>query len=116
MTITEFLEARIAEDETEANVMLGSYARGGEVSKRRWIRMLAECEAKRGIIERAIEIHDMVEGEWGGGHEVSKEGWQDDNPGTDVVRVMAAVYKDHPDYQQEWALQPPERDTLSEQS
>lgn len=44
--ITEFLLARIAEDEREANVCLAS----PEHTTRRWHRMLAECKAKREII------------------------------------------------------------------
>jgi len=141
MTITEFLLARIAEDEAAAQAAsTGPWVWVGEAAEdsaflyagdnepviaaygnhtegyiecsdadRSYIarhdpaRVLAECKAKRAILERAIEIHDMIDGEWGGGHEVSKEGWQDDNPGTEVVQALAAVYADHSEYRQEWA-------------
>lgn len=55
MTLTDFLLARIAEDETEANVMLRQYREGGDVASRRWRRVLAECEAKRRIVEEHRE-------------------------------------------------------------
>ena len=113
MTITEFLLARISEDEATASLLSkgdAGHSPGTEVyTGTEWVttplttdRLLAECKAKRAIIERAIEIHDMIDGEWGGGHEVSKEGWQDDNPGTEVVQALAAVYADHSEYRQEW--------------
>jgi hypothetical protein len=51
-------------------------------------RVLAECAAKRAIIEAfdpdAPDLDPYV--------------------GRDVIAMLAAVYKDHPDYQQEWAL------------
>jgi hypothetical protein len=112
MTITEFLEARITEDEyaaglTYATCFVGRIEGNGSLydlaQRMNPARALAECKAKRAILERAIEIHDMIDGEWGGGHEVSKEGWQDDNPGTEVVQALAAVYADHSEYRQEWA-------------
>jgi hypothetical protein len=98
MTILEFLEARIAEDEAEANAMLDSFLRGGEVSKRRWVRVLAECAAKRVIIELADQVETMdyqITNEWGGDL---------DGTGDDILKALSAVYKDHSDYQQEWAL------------
>jgi hypothetical protein len=113
MNIVEFLDARIAEDEAVASLLskgdAGHSPRTEVYTGTEWVttplttdRLLAECKAKRAIIERAIEIHDMIDGEWGGGHEVSKEGWQDDNPGTEVVQALAAVYADHSEYRQEW--------------
>ena len=117
MTITEFLLARITEDEatlerrgafphsTHGMDEVGAYNPRcpdclGLPGK---ARVLAECKAKRALIERAIEIHDMIDGEWGGGHEVSKEGWQDDNPGTEVIQALAAVYVEHEQYDPDWA-------------
>lgn len=49
-TITDFLEARIAEDELEAHVSLKAYERGGNVTTRRWWITLAVCAAHRRII------------------------------------------------------------------
>ena len=69
MNITEFLEARIAEDELRANYY-GPLAMGTA-------RVLAECAAKRAII-----IYSPPK----------------------TIQYLAAVYADHPDYRQEWAL------------
>jgi hypothetical protein len=100
MNITEFLEARIAEDEAEAG---SGWSTLGDT---RWERdnygrtmltpsaVLAECAAKRAIIAecRPGTLDDLDSGE-------------DDQPAPMwVARALAAVYKDHPDYQQEWAL------------
>ena len=95
MNIVEFLEARIAEDE----------ARAGSGWERlwdsRWERdnygrsfltpsaVLAECKAKRAVIgwwTEGLIGYVRVDGEL-----------------TNPLLPLAAVYKDHPDYQQEWA-------------
>jgi len=104
MTITEFLEARIAEDEIEARVCLAS----PEHTTRRWVRMLAECKAKRVILkEHELDLH-MSESYC----DTCAEWWKcelGEGPPPvkypcPTVRALAAVYKDHPDYRQEWAL------------
>ena len=93
-TITEFLEARIAEDEAEANACLRVYREGGDSSKLRWVRALAECAAKRAI----LQSHDMLDqstkgDEWTWGYTAATH---------DALRAMASVYKDHPDYREAW--------------
>ena len=93
VTITEFLEARIAEDEARAS---SGWARLGDS---RWettnegqdfltpSAVLAECAAKRAIIKAFNpECPDL-----------------DPYVGRDVIAMLAAVYKDHPDYQQGWS-------------
>ena len=85
MNITEFLEARIAEDEKMATYY-GSLALGTA-------RVLAECAAKRAIIAecRQSTLDDL-------------SGGDDDQPVPIwVARALASVYADHPDYRQEWA-------------
>ena len=62
-TITEFLEARIAEDESAANDLMGE--REGD-------RMLAECAAKRAIIVHEFEHLEVIDGEWGCCHYVEE--------------------------------------------
>ena len=96
MTITEFLEARIAEDEKQALKHQGSASSHG------WgdyiARVLAECAAKRAIIELVDQVEAMeyqITNEWGGGFE---------GTGENILQALAAAYKDHADYQQEWAL------------
>lgn len=108
MNITEFLEARIAEDESTArrvkdgpgepggrgvwSVQIGV---SGNDAKFAHVasdpdRIIAECAAKRAIISA---------------HQSQKS---EDDPGAWIVasnaliKALTAVYKDHPDYQQEW--------------
>jgi len=77
-TITDFLEARIAEDERRANYY-GPLALGNA-------RVLAECAAKRAI----IETFPVKNGEHG-------------PLGSRVLETLAAVHKNHPDYREDWA-------------
>lgn len=100
MTITEFLEARITEDETRARefehdlarAMNGDYGNYEAVhgATAQWsvlqrigyspARVLAECSAKRAIVEH-VGYHDIH-----------------------VLGALASVYASHPDYRQEWEL------------
>jgi hypothetical protein len=98
LDITEFLLARIAEDEAEAKPMaaLEDDDRGG------WAiayaeRVLAECAAKRAII--AEHEWRTVSGETGCGlcNYYRDYGWEEVGP-CKTIRALAAVYKDHPDY------------------
>jgi len=96
MNIGEFLEARIAEDERQAS------SGWSDLRDTRWERdnygrnfltpsaVLAECKAKRAVIgwwTEGLIGYVRVDGEL-----------------TNPLLPLAAVYKDHPDYQQEWAL------------
>lgn len=120
MTITEFLLARIAEDEAVAREALAEPWAAGSWTpevyddgiRNRAVafapeRVLAECETKR----RIIELHDHVEQtytdtpgvEFGctichiGAHgEDFNGGW------CDTVRALALPYADHPDYDEAW--------------
>lgn len=107
LTITEFLEARIAEDEAvvaypSPHERSGgySYADVGGLSEVLTVgttRVLAECAAKRAIIQWAGQVdaaEDQMAREWGT-PEVMAYG---------ILRALAAVYSSHPGYQQEWAL------------
>jgi len=99
-TITEFLEARIDEDEQRAS---SGWARLGDS---RWdtteygqdiltpSAVLAECAAKRAI----IALHDL-----------SLDPCDEFDASfksvpCETLLTIAAVYKDHPDYRQEWAV------------
>jgi hypothetical protein len=97
-TLTEFLLARIAEDEAVARaarpheylptrdgrnlttIDAGDSARVGITSG----RVLAECEAKRRIVNL-----DDLDGAGEDGH-------------IHAVRCLASVYADHPDFREEW--------------
>lgn len=87
MTITEFLEARIAEDETVARDAIANgegaldWADDGDptdihIARHDPARVLAECAAKRAVI-----VYSPPK----------------------TLQHLAAIYADHPDYQQEWA-------------
>ena len=101
MNITEFLEARIAEDEAEAG---SGWSTLGDT---RWERdnygrttltpsaILAECAAKRAIIAM-YEQGDEAKG-WDPEAYIASTVF-------DVMHALAAVYKDHPDYQEAWAV------------
>lgn len=101
MNITEFLEARIAEDgaalertgpyphSTHGSDVVGTYRADcpdciGVPSR---ARVLAECAAKRAILA-ALPGSRAQRG----------------TTGNSILEALAAVYNDHPDYQQEWAL------------
>lgn len=56
-------------------------------------RFLAECEAKRRIVEAHAEAWEL-------GREDYLEGvWRSEDH---TIRLLAAVYADHPDYREEW--------------
>lgn len=85
-TITEFLLARIAEDESAADrVEFRPYV-GDGVPQSLTDRVLAECEAKRRIVEVARYAPEGAGG-WGFRR---------------TLRALASVYADHPDYRDEW--------------
>ena len=97
MTITEFLLARIAEDEEAVRdatppfadrTFYSHFGSGADDWGVYYFnvppsRVLAECEAKR----RIVEVYQ-----------------QGDVRPVLVLRAIASVYADHPDYNPEWAL------------
>ena len=93
LTLTEFLLARIAED--EASIHAGSGGRYGPD------RIRVECEAKRRIVER------MTEYCWGSGRIQSEP-----RPpcgvcsrvGCVTLRALALPYADHPDFDSTWKV------------
>jgi hypothetical protein len=97
MTITEFLEARIAADE-RAIMKLAETDRRPVLSIAITVnhpqRLLAECAAKRAIIAARKRIDRSAnDDEWSMGY--SDANYQ-------AITALAAVYADHPDYQREW--------------
>jgi hypothetical protein len=113
MELSEFLLARIAEDEEVAReradddfyVMPDTSAfeavdiGPGWVLAVRPARVLAECEAKRRIVETHPiypdgDQHDCP-GPW--------PGYQDaPNEPCPTLRILALPYADHPDYRESW--------------
>jgi hypothetical protein len=99
VNISEFLEARIDEDEKRASYY--GMALGTD-------RVLAECKAKRAILkEHELDLH--MSGPY---CDTCAEWWKcelGEGPPPvkypcPTVRALAAVYKGHPDYQQEWTV------------
>lgn len=95
MTLTEFLLARIAEDEAVARVevqrLAGAARRGGKrTARRRW----AECEAKRRIVDTFEAREEQA-------HESNAIAAH--ATGLRIaMKILALVYADHPDYDEEW--------------
>ena len=130
MTITEFLQARVAEDEEQARRSVGPMSDDWRIveSWREGVaaRVLAECEAKRAIIKWHESWPVLVEQppvfETADGADpmsmAMRMSWQmawlttkeyvarfgTEPPSTPILRSLAAVYADHPDYREEWKL------------
>jgi hypothetical protein len=101
MELTEFLLARIAEDERGArqaqadphgchDVLAAYFDDTDKTWRFTHARVLAECEAKRRIVAMAQRFTAMP-----------------DDSGTDIVlddvlRLLALPYADHPDYDEAW--------------
>lgn len=139
MTITEFLLARIAEDEAVAQqvvddinqqVSAGKFRAGHEpdtgdmdlsVTEVYSVptiavgdgRLLAECVAKRALLEGHSHVHECM-AMTGSGARSTFDGrpwelWELEHSGDAgrpcyVLRCLAGVYVDHQDYQEEWAV------------
>jgi hypothetical protein len=86
LTLTEFLLARIAEDEAVARATIDELAFLGPPRTRG--RAIADCEAKKRIVERFARH--------------SQSGTSRECRRCDTLRDLASVYADHPDYRAEW--------------
>ena len=113
MNLSEFLLARVAEDERVAKWSggLGDFSgirglgdgagfevvwEGGDIGGEYALhadpaRVLAERAAKRALIELHSADHSCVDGSYFGGAPCSTH------------RILAQPYADHPDYQSEWS-------------
>jgi hypothetical protein len=110
VTLTDFLLARIDADEALARMVserathfpaasAGGIGDLGLVGYR-FDRVLAECEAKRRIVERHKDCGTGYGYCDDGGH-----GWGgDEGLGCADLADLASVYAAHPDYSEEWAL------------
>lgn len=90
-----FLEARIAEDESAARVMVRNVpGAGGAGGPPGWslcpARVLAECAAKRKILGNIPLVTD-ISSQMGGTSQY-------------VLMCLASVYSQHPDYQEGWRV------------
>lgn len=89
LTLIDFLLARIAEDKVAAQAVEHWNPQAVLNGQPLGPKLLAECEAKRRIVE-AIDAGNPVD-EWMSALTLE---W--------VTKVLAAVYADHPDYRDEW--------------
>lgn len=106
MTIVEFLEARIAEDEADARAAnegrLLAWSKNdhmvivdsGFMQTFTPSRILREVAAKRAIMAEHGIDQDPCDA-----HDAMYE-----SAPCDVILNLAAIYLDHPDYQAEWAI------------
>ena len=127
MNITEFLLARITEDEEVARGAIdpsgyntspdgrwvivevpyeGEWPRTPDADDVVWsgsewalhasrhdpARVLAECAAKRAIIEGCMSVLTVMSWEYEDAPDLAR----------DTLEALAATYSDHPDYQQAW--------------
>lgn len=103
-TITEFLLARIYEDEEAAQKVFATekwitycdtvaerhdVGAGWHILRWQPVRVLAECETKRRIVVRHSHCDDVS---------------YEDTSSCPDLRTLASVYADHPDYRDEWRL------------
>jgi hypothetical protein len=92
--VIAFLEARIAEDESTARGMvlngLGEDDAAGPGSPLCQAHVLAECAAKRKILENVPLVTD-ISSQMGGTSQY-------------VLMCLASVYSQHPDYQEGWRV------------
>lgn len=102
MSITEFLLARIAEDEADAinRVVLRTEDRRS-LTAYDAEKMHSECAAKRAIVE-AHEAYAQESIESTGIAFVGARVGQQVTG--DILRALAAVYADHPLYRDEWKV------------
>lgn len=120
MTIVEFLEARLAEDEAVALAIthiqdsklgewtgksaflwiLGDQKVSNHIARHDPARVLREVAAKRAII---AEHHRASQ--WGGPVDVcdAHDGATMATIVCDTMLALAAVYSDHPDYREDWS-------------
>ena len=107
--LTDFLLARIADDEAVAkSIDTGAWEDAVSTSRRfdhvwRWspARVLAECEAKRRIVALHTGQHECVGIKYGKPDcvLVAPGFMYEDDP---TLLLLATPYTDHPDYREEW--------------
>jgi len=108
VTLTEFLTARLDEDEARGRLWSETWRSEGGVIDLVLTpgpaRVLAEVAAKRRIVELAKEATRMDQAgdvEYGAGQAPRDESVEP-YLGTLILRALAAPYADHPDFNEDW--------------
>ena len=126
MTITEFIRARLDEEESAARGAYGNnWHDDVEDREKSWVcaedmhlaeadhatahhmalhdpaRVLREIAAKRSVLDMALTEQEAGD-RYGAGFNEASEGWHDVQE--HVLKQLASAHADHTDYQQEWAL------------
>lgn len=98
-TLADFLLARIAEDEAAAEYSTAMWTSMPSTS-----RVLAECEAKRRIVEElTVARRERVPAQRSGVYDVAEvRDMRSDGDADMVLPLLALPYSDHPDYREEW--------------
>lgn len=91
MTLTDFLLARVAEDEASLPSGFDCWYKPE--------RYVAECAAKRAI----VELHEDVRGSCMTCGAITAIGYKEDWP-CDTIKALAQPYADHPDFDEAWRL------------
>lgn len=102
VTLSTYLLARVAEEETTASLVLLSSvdtSTGVPEIKYQGIRawVLAECEAKRRIVELHAGEHECIRAD-------GDLGLNDDEWPCQTLLALAPVYADRADYLEEWRV------------
>lgn len=64
-------------------------------------RVLAEVRAKREIISTAWDLEERIEDEWGSSY--SQQQMEERGQYPDILRALALIYVNHPDFNPDWA-------------
>ena len=108
ITLTEFLLARIAEDQEEIeNARLADAPEWWMPEHWNRERSLAECEAKRRIVELHADDEPICMGDYVAGlthrQVIEVEAFNGVPVGyCDTLRALGSVYAGHPDFRKEW--------------
>ncbi len=94
MDLAKFLEARIGDDKAKWEGELGRHARMCYECGANQARMLREVDAKRAILAEAQAVRKLLD--LTGGEQDRYRDW--------ILRHLASVYADHPDYDEGWRL------------
>jgi hypothetical protein len=118
-TLVEFLLARVVVDEAAARTAQDVRATMGNADGEMWVvtgadtpvgvsydpaQVLAECQARRAIIELHRYGHECSGFYDNGGRINPSVGWASDPDPCDTLCLLAEPFKDHPDFSSEWLI------------